>query len=127
MESSTTETTKRSNAVKSNAATGDPQINKPVRAFEKGDAVWIYPLRRMGVVFQPADERGNVIVQVQGQKLSFKHKRMRLYIAKTELYPGEDYDLDIVFESKENRKTRKLMNRKYVEGLMIETPAENQE
>ncbi|OMF38291.1 DNA mismatch repair protein MutS [Paenibacillus sp. FSL H8-0548] len=127
LESSTTETTKRSNAVKSNAATGDPQINKPVRAFEKGDAVWIYPLRRMGVVFQPADERGNVIVQVQGQKLSFKHKRMRLYIAKTELYPGEDYDLDIVFESKENRKTRKLMNRKYVEGLMIETPAENQE
>ncbi|WP_036718635.1 endonuclease MutS2 [Paenibacillus harenae] len=95
------------------------------KPFEKGDAVWIYPLKRAGVVFRPADERGNVIVQIQEQKLTFNHKRLKLYIAKTELYPGEEYDLDIVFESKENRKARNLMNRKYVEGLTIVTPEED--
>jgi DNA mismatch repair protein MutS2 len=101
------------------------QVKKTVKPFEKGDAVWVYPLKRMGVVFRPADERGNVIVQVQGQKLTFNHKRIKLYIAKTKLYPGEEYDLDIVFESVENRKARKLMNRKHVEGLTIVTPEED--
>jgi len=99
------------------------KITKP---FEKGDAVWIFPLNKMGVVYRPADERGNVIVQIQGQKLTFNHKRMKLYIAKTKLYPNqnEEYDLDIVFESKENRKARKLMNRKHVDGLEIVTKEE---
>jgi dsDNA-specific endonuclease/ATPase MutS2 len=94
--------------------------------FQKGDAVWIYPLKRIGVVFRPADERGNVVVQVQGQKLTFNHKRIKLYIAKTKLYPDEheQYDLDIVFETKQNRKARKLMSRKHVEGLTIVTPEE---
>lgn len=96
------------------------------KPFVKGDAVWIYPLNRMGVVYRPADERGNVIVQVQGQKLTFNRKRMKLYIAKTELYPDEQYDLDIVFETKENRKARKLMSRKHVDGLSIVTPEEEQ-
>jgi DNA mismatch repair protein MutS2 len=95
---------------------------KPAKAFEKGDAVWIYPLKRLGIVFRPADERGHVIVQVQKQKLSFNQKRLKLHIGKDELYPDEHYDLDIVFESKQNRKARKLMSRKHVEGLVIETP-----
>lgn len=95
------------------------------KPFEKGDAVWIYPLKRIGVVFRPADDRGNVIVQVQGQKVTFNHKRIRLYIAKTKLYPDEQYDLDIVFETKQNRKARKLMNRKHVEGLAIVTPEDD--
>lgn len=97
-------------------------VKTAAKPFEKGDAVWIYPLKRMGVVYRPADERGNVIVQVQGRKLTFNRKRMKLYIAKAELYPDDQYDLDIVFESKENRKARKLMNRKHVEGLTIVTP-----
>jgi dsDNA-specific endonuclease/ATPase MutS2 len=101
------------------------QVKKTAKPFEKGDAVWIYPLKRMGVVFRPADDRGNVIVQIQGQKLTFNHKRMKLYIAKTKLYPDEQYDLDIVFESVENRKARKQMNRKHVEGLSIVTPEED--
>ncbi len=35
------------------------------------------------------------------------------------LYP-ENYDLDIVFEIKHNRKKKTLMNKKYVKGLQIE-------
>ncbi|OBZ17387.1 DNA mismatch repair protein MutS [Bacillus sp. FJAT-26390] len=114
-----------SSSKRTSANDGPAQIKKTAKPFEKGDAVWIYPLKRMGVVFRPADERGNVIVQVQGQKLTFNHKRMKLYIAKTKLYPDEQYDLDIVFESVENRKARKLMNRKHVEGLTIVTPEED--
>jgi hypothetical protein len=44
-------------------------------------------------------------------------------VAAKDLYP-EDYDLDIVFESKENRKKRKLMSKRHVEGVVIETPKE---
>lgn len=101
--------------------------DKPkTKAFEKGDSVWIYPLRRAGVVFRPADERGNVVVQVKGEKLTFNRKRLKLYIQKKELYPGEDYDLDIVFETKDNRKARHAMSRKHVEGLeIVSSPGEN--
>ncbi|MGO4544792.1 DNA mismatch repair protein MutS [Paenibacillus sp. 2TAB23] len=104
---------------------GEDSAKTAAQPFVKGDAVWIYPLKRMGVVYRPADERGNVIVQVQGQKLTFNQKRMKLYIPKTKLYPDEQYDLDIVFESKANRKSRKLMSRKHVDGLMIVTPEED--
>ncbi|MHA7963325.1 endonuclease MutS2 [Paenibacillus sp. CAU 1782] len=95
------------------------------QAFQKGDSVWIYPLRRAGIVFRPADERGNVIVQVKGEKLTFNRKRLKLYIQKGELYPGEDYDMAIVFDTKENRKARHQLERKHVEGLEIVTEAKD--
>lgn len=98
-----------------------PKEPSSAPVYHKGDAVWIYPLKRAGIVFQPADERGEIIVQVQGKKMSFNRKRIKPYISKEKLYPGADYDMDIVFDSKENRKKRKLMSRKYVEGLSIET------
>jgi DNA mismatch repair protein MutS2 len=62
---------------------------------------------------------GMVGVMIQKQKLSINHKRLKPYISKEELYP-EDYDLDIIFESKEDRKKRKLMSRRHVEGITIE-------
>lgn len=95
------------------------------RAFQVGDCVWIYPLKRTGIVFRTADERGEVIVQVQKQKLTFNRKRLSLYIPSEQLYPGEAYDMDIVFESKANRKARNQMKRKYVPGLAIETPGDD--
>ncbi|MFB9330431.1 endonuclease MutS2 [Paenibacillus aurantiacus] len=94
------------------------------RVFQVGDCVWIYPLKRTGIVFRAADERGEVIVQVQKQKLTFNRKRLSLYIPSDQLYPGQDYDMDIVFDSKANRKARNQMKRKYVPGLTIETPSD---
>ncbi|MBW7459158.1 DNA mismatch repair protein MutS, partial [Paenibacillus sepulcri] len=90
--------------------------------FAVGDCVWISPLKRTGIVYKPADERGDVVVQVQKNKLTFNHKRLSLYISGNQLYPGSEYDMDIVFDSKGNRKTRKTMSRKYVPGLKIVTP-----
>ena len=98
---------------------------KAKRPFEIGDCVWIYPLRRTGIVCRAADERGEVVVQVQGNKLTFNRKRLSLYIAGSELYPERNYDMDIVFDSKENRKKRKLMGRKHAPGITIVTPAED--
>lgn len=60
---------------------------------------------------------------IERQKVKINHKRLSLYIEGKELYP-QDYDMDIVFETKENRKKRKLMERKHVEGLSIVHEAE---
>ncbi|RKP55189.1 DNA mismatch repair protein MutS [Cohnella endophytica] len=89
-----------------------------------GDVVFIPHLRKPGVVYRLPDERGNLIVQVQKEKITVNHKRIRKFIDKKHLYPGEDYDLDIVFETVENRKKRHLMGKRHVEGVTIEKPRE---
>ncbi|SDT54988.1 MutS domain V [Paenibacillaceae bacterium GAS479] len=109
----------------------DPQPPKPIKntakpkEFNVGDCVWIHPLKRTGIVYREADERGEVVVQVKKEKKTFNRKRLSLYISRDSLYPGENYDMNIVFDSKENRKVRNLMSRKHVEGLRIETPGSN--
>lgn len=92
--------------------------------WQIGDVVFIPHLKRTGVLYRLPDERGNVTVQVQKEKLVLNHKRVRRYIAREELYPGEDYDMDIVFDSVDNRKKRKLMGKRHVDGLTIESPPE---
>ncbi|WP_409344766.1 hypothetical protein [Paenibacillus sp. MBLB4367] len=62
---------------------------------------------------------------MQKQQVKANVKRLSLYIESSKLYPGEDYDMDIVFESKDVRKKRKLLSRKHVEGLTIEKPGGN--
>jgi DNA mismatch repair protein MutS2 len=100
---------------------------KGSKSFEAGDCVWIHPLKRTGIVYRAADDKGIVLVQVKQEKLAFNRKRLSLYIDRTKLYPGEDYDMDIVFEDVSARKARKLMNRKHVEGLRLEKKEEKQE
>ncbi|TFE31646.1 endonuclease MutS2 [Cohnella luojiensis] len=90
-----------------------------------GDVVFNPQLRKPGVVYRLPDERGNMVVQVQKEKITINHKRIRKFIDKKHLYPGEDYDMDIVFESVENRKKRHLMGKRHVEGLTIEKPSED--
>ncbi|GIO32173.1 MULTISPECIES: endonuclease MutS2 [Paenibacillus] len=88
------------------------------RKLEVGDAVYVSSLQRVGIVYQEEDAKGMVGVMVQKQKLKINQKRLKLYIEKGNLYP-EDYDFDIIFDSKENRKKSKLMQKKHVEGLTI--------
>ncbi|MCE3204147.1 endonuclease MutS2 [Paenibacillus sonchi] len=90
----------------------------PKKDFEIGDAVYVNPLDRMGIVYETRDAMGMVGVMVQKQKMRFNHKRLKPYLSKEELYP-EEYDFDIIFESKETRKKRKLMRKRHVEGLSI--------
>ncbi|WP_068782804.1 endonuclease MutS2 [Paenibacillus phocaensis] len=90
----------------------------PSRRFEVGDAVLVTSIGKIGIVVEPSDRWGMVMVQVQKQKIKINHKRLKPYLKSESLYP-EDYDLDIVFDSKENRKKRKLMGKRHVEGLVI--------
>ncbi|NUU77566.1 endonuclease MutS2 [Paenibacillus xylanilyticus] len=96
----------------------------PTKKFRKGDRVYAAYLNQAGIVCDVEDSRGNIGVMLRGRKVKIHKKRLTLHISADELYPGDDYDLDIVLETKENRKKRKLMGRKHVEGLMIELPPE---
>ncbi|OME28569.1 endonuclease MutS2 [Paenibacillus odorifer] len=86
--------------------------------YEIGDAVLVTSLGWIGIVYEKKDHLGMVGVMIQKQKMRINHKRLKPYLSKDELYP-EEYDFDIIFESKDTRKKRKLMQRKHVEGLRI--------
>ncbi len=94
-----------------------------ISSFSKGDCVYISSMNRTGIVYEPENSRGEVVVMVMKKKYKINHKRLSLHVEAKDLYP-EDYDLDIVFESKENRKKRHLMGKRHVEGLIIETREE---
>lgn len=100
------------------------QAQTPVAPFAKGDRVYISTMKRTGVVCEPVNSRGEVVVMVMKKKYRINHKRLSLHIEAKDLYP-EDYDLDIVLESKENRKRRKLMRKRHVEGNIVEIPPED--
>ncbi|KEQ27752.1 endonuclease MutS2 [Paenibacillus tyrfis] len=100
-----------------------PVPEEAPRSFQLGDCVYIAYLGRTGIVFETEDARGNVGVMIQNQKFKINQKRLKLHIENKELYP-DNYDFDIVFETKENRKKRKLMGRKHAPGVTIETQSE---
>jgi DNA mismatch repair protein MutS2 len=87
--------------------------------FKLGDCVYISSMNRAGIVCELENSKGDVVVMIMRKKFKVNHKRLTLYIEKKELYP-ENYDLDIAFETKENRKKKHLMNRMHIEGIKIE-------
>ena len=88
--------------------------------FNIGDSVMVYPQKMIGIVFQTANERGEIGVQIKGKKIMISHKRLKLHVCASELYP-DDYDFSIVFESVENRKKRHSMERKHDPNIIVET------
>ncbi|MDK8182606.1 DNA mismatch repair protein MutS [Paenibacillus sp. UMB4589-SE434] len=99
------------------------QMQKEVR-YQLGDSVRIPYLGRTGIVCEMEDSKGIVGVLIMKQKCKINKKRLELHVEAKDLYP-DNYDLSIVLDTKENRKKRKLMSRKHVEGLMIEIQAED--
>ncbi len=104
-------TTKISKAktVKSNA--------KLSTKFNIGDSVMVYPEKKIGIVCVPMNEKGILRVQLQNKKIWINHKRVKMHVKATELYP-EDYDFSILFETVENRKKRHEMQRKYTDDVI---------
>lgn len=99
---------------------------KPVRnhtelseKYRIGDSVMFYPDKKIGIVCAPINEKGILRVQLPDKKIWINHKRVKMHVPATELYP-EDYDFSIIFETVENRKKRHDMQRKYTEDV-IET------
>lgn len=89
------------------------------KELKTGDRVFISTMKRTGIVCEEENERGELVVMVMGKKYRINAKRLTLHIDREQLYP-DDYDMDILFETKENRKARKMMKKRHVEGLIIE-------
>lgn len=96
------------------------QLSARARQFQLGDSVMVYPDKKIGIVCKTADEKGMLRVQLPGRKIWINHKRIKLHVAAAELYP-DDYDFSILFDSVEHRKLRHQMERKYVEGAIVES------
>ncbi|CAM4003415.1 endonuclease MutS2 [Mesobacillus thioparans] len=93
-------------------------ISKTARQFDMGDSVYVTSSGELGVIYKGPDSKGNYIVQLRNGKVDVNHKRLKLNIPAAELYP-EDYDFNILFESKEHRKLLNQMEKKHIEGSMI--------
>ncbi|MGN0346400.1 MAG: DNA mismatch repair protein MutS [Lachnospiraceae bacterium] len=88
--------------------------------FHLGDSVMVYPEKKIGIVCEPMNEKGVLRVQMPDKKIWLNHKRVKLHVAATQLYP-EDYDFSILFDTVENRKIRHDMERKYTEAVIRRT------
>jgi MutS2 family protein len=104
-----------------NPATKNKQAGTRVKkpSFNLGDRVMISTLGQTGVVYETENSMAEVGVLYRGKKLRINHKRLSLDVEAKDLYP-ENYDLNIIFESKENRKKDHIMNKRHVPGLTIE-------
>lgn len=85
--------------------------------YRMGDSVMVYPDKKIGIVCVPANEKGVLRVQLPGKKIWINHKRVKLQVAASELYP-ENYDFSILFETVEYRKARHEMERKYTQEII---------
>jgi DNA mismatch repair protein MutS2 len=88
--------------------------------FAIGDSVVVYPQREIGIVYARSNDKGEIGVQVKGEKKLVNHKRIQLKVPADKLYP-ENYDFSIIFDSVANRKARHLMGKRHVKGNMAIT------
>ncbi len=86
--------------------------------FAMGDSVMLLPDRKNAIVYRPADDDGNVVIQFREQKMTVKHNRLKLLVPAAQLYPP-DYDFSIVFDTVANRKAAHTMNRKFDPDAVI--------
>jgi len=116
---------------KSNWFKGAPKIQKKQEHKEKaniedlfniGDCVTVYPEEKIAIVCKKANEKGEVLVQQQKDKKLINHKRLKLKIPASQLYP-EDYDFSIIFDTVENRKKRHQMGKKHQADMQIDIDA----
>ena len=86
--------------------------------FSMGDSVLLLPDRKNAIVYQPADDDGNVIIQFRGRKMTVKHNQLKLLVPASGLYPP-DYDFSIIFDTVANRKAAHTMERKFDPNAVI--------
>jgi len=95
-----------------------PEVTPRSHRFQIGDSVIVYPQKEIGIVYQTSNAKGEIGVQIRKQKRLIGHKRIKLKVAAAELYP-DDYDFSIIFDNVENRKARRVRNKRYEEGVMV--------
>ena len=80
--------------------------------FAMGDSVQLLPEKKTAIVYRSADDDVNVIIQMQGKKMTVRYNRLKLLVPAAELYPP-DYDFSIIFDTVVNRKAAHTIARKY--------------
>ena len=106
-------------APKSRLARAVESKQTKIDPFTMGDSVIVLPQKETGIVYRPADENGDVIVQVKGEKRTIKHTRLKLRVAAAELYPP-DYDFSIIFDTVANRKASHILDKRYDPTAVVE-------
>jgi dsDNA-specific endonuclease/ATPase MutS2 len=97
-----------------------PSAKVPICSLKPGDSIRIKASGKIGVVYAPIDDEGNVGVQIQDRKLLINHKRIRLFTPAEDLYPDyPNHDLSIVLDTVANRKARHKMGKGHFEGNVI--------
>lgn len=92
--------------------------------FNVGDSVLVFPEKKIGIIVKRANEKGEIVVQLKKQKILVNHKRLKLQVSASELYP-DDYDFSIIFDTVAHRKARHKMGKGHQEGLEIEIENKN--
>ncbi len=87
-----------------------------VNPIKVGDRVNIPFLNEQGVVCSNPDAKGRIRVRIQEKTMELSLKRVKLLIPAEQLYP-ENYDLNIVLLSKEERRQKHQMERKHLPGV----------
>ncbi|HWQ40682.1 MAG TPA: DNA mismatch repair protein MutS [Desulfosporosinus sp.] len=95
-----------------------PKVPSCSETFNLGDSVIVYPQKETGIVYARSNAKGEIGVQIKEKKTLINHKRLKLRIAASELYPA-DYDFSIIFDSVANRKARHLLDKGHYEGNVI--------
>ncbi len=93
---------------------------EPISLYEQGDNVLLTETKDLGIIYKGPDAKGDYIVQIQSKKRTINHKRLKLYIKGSELYP-ENYDFDIIFKSKGYRKINKQQQKKHIEDVWLDS------
>lgn len=121
VDSYTFQTTERDIVKKSTSkivkAKSGKKNNELSTKYKIGDSVMVFPDKKIGIVCEPINEKGVLRVQMPDKKIWINHKRVKLHVAATELYP-EDYDFSIIFDTVENRKKRHDMDRKFTDAVI---------
>jgi DNA mismatch repair protein MutS2 len=85
------------------------------RPFRVGDSVYVGTIKENAILCELADKHGDVTVLYREKRLKVNQKRIKLHIPAEQLYPDIDnYDLDTVLLSWEDRKLKKAMNKRHV-------------
>ncbi|MGI5840480.1 MAG: endonuclease MutS2 [bacterium] len=95
-----------------------PQKKQPAPppVFAVGDCVSVPAQKALGIILEAPDSKGICTVLIRGKRVRLNHKRLVPFVAKEKLYP-EDYDMNIVLLSKEDRRLAHDMGRKLVEEV----------
>ena len=86
--------------------------------FQMGDSVALLPQGKTAIVYRPTDDDGNVVIQIQGAKMTVRHDRLKLLVPAAQLYPP-DYDFSIIFDTVANRKAAHTLARKHDPNAVV--------